>query len=185
MTSCLVSGNVKTVQISITLLVITKLSLSIWTNWCMINICRIPAESCRRTTGIPSALRAPRPFFRREADPFVCFFRYRARLPRPHPGLASPVACSRARAAGVGAEVCQTDCASAGMTAYPFKIRKCYHLLSDGGEKHGFAEWRNGRRRARILLHAQREGPPRAKEEAVLGAGRIGIVSEKLQASYV
>ena len=66
-----------------------------------------------------------------------------------------------------------------------FKIRQHSQLLSDSGQKHGLAEWRNGRRRARILLHAQREGPPRAKEEAVLGAGRIGIVSEKLQASYV
>ena len=39
---------------------------------------------------------------------FVCFFRYRARLPRPHPGRACPVACSRPRAAGVSVEVCQT-----------------------------------------------------------------------------
>ena len=36
---------------------------------------------------------------------FVCFFRHRARLLRRHPGRA---ACSRARAAGVVAEVCQT-----------------------------------------------------------------------------
>ena len=37
-------------------------------------------------TGNPSALRAPRPFYRREAGLFVCFFHHRARLLRRHPG---------------------------------------------------------------------------------------------------
>ena len=44
-----------------------------------------------------------------------------------------------------------------------FKIRKCSRVLSDGGENSGTADWRNGRRRARLLLHAQRDGPPRAR----------------------
>ena len=52
-------------------------------------------------------------------------------------------------------------------------LRKKNHLLCGGGEKDGLAEWRNGRRRDRVLLHAQREGPPRAREEGVLDAGRI------------
>ena len=63
-----------------------------------------------------------------------------------------------------------------------FKIEKCYNLLSDGGEKYGLAEWRTGRRRARLLLRAQREGPPRAREEGVRDADLIRLVSEKLQA---
>ena len=41
-------------------------------------------------------------------DLFVCFFRYSDRLPRPQPGRASPVTCSRARAAGVSVQVCET-----------------------------------------------------------------------------
>lgn len=61
------------------------------------------------------------------------------------------------------------------MSAYycRFKIRKWYHLLSDGGQKHGLAEWRNGRRRSRPLPHAQRDGPPRTREKGVRDAGRI------------
>ena len=65
-----------------------------------------PASS-RRRTGIPSALRASRSLYQRE-DRLVCFFRYRARLPRARPGKAYPVACPRARAAGVNAKVCET-----------------------------------------------------------------------------
>ena len=59
------------------------------------------------------------------------------------------------------------------------------YLLSDGGEKHGLAEGRYGRRCARLLLRAQREGPPIAREEGELDAGRITIVRDKLQAFYV
>ena len=58
--------------------------------------------------GNPRALRASRPFYRCEVDPFVGLFRHRARLPRRHPGRAYTAACSRARAAGVVTEVCQT-----------------------------------------------------------------------------
>ena len=58
-------------------------------------------------------------------------------------------------------------------------------MLSDGGEKYGLAEWRNGRRRSRLLIHAQREGLPRAREWGVLDAGEIRLVPEKLQAFYV
>ena len=57
--------------------------------------------------------------------------------------------------------------------------------LSDGGAKYGLAEWRNGRRRTRLLLYGQLEGPPRAGEEGVLDTGRIILVSEKLQAFNV
>ena len=35
------------------------------------------------------------------------------------------------------------------------------------------------------MLHAQREGLPRAREEGVLDASRIRLVSEELQAFYV
>ena len=67
-----------------------------------------------------------------------------------------------------------------------FEIRrKCPHLFSDVGEKYGLAEWRNGRRRVRLLLHAQHEGPPGAKDERLLHAGRIMLVSDNLQAFYV
>ena len=45
---------------------------------------------------------------RLEADILVCFFRHRARLPRRHVGRACTAACSRARAAGVVAEACET-----------------------------------------------------------------------------
>ena len=47
---------------------------------------------------------------------------------------------------------------------------------------YGLAEWPNGRRRARRLLHAQREGPPRSRNEVVFGTGRMILVSDKLQA---
>ena len=66
-----------------------------------------------------------------------------------------------------------------------FQIRKCSHLLSDGGETYGLTEWRNGRRWARLLLRAQRQGSARAREEGVLDVGRIRSVSEKLQAFCV
>ena len=46
---------------------------------------------------------------------FVCSFRHRARLPRRHPGRACTAACSRARAAGIVAEVCETGYTSARM----------------------------------------------------------------------
>ena len=117
---------------------------------------------------------------------FSLFLRYRARLPRPHPGGGFLVACSKARGAGVSAEVCQTGKTSTCMPAYycRFKRRKWAHLLSDGGEKYGLAEWRNWRRRARLLLHAQLEGPPKTREEEVLDAGRIRLILEKLQAFY-
>ena len=73
-----------------------------------------PESRCR--TGVLNSLGASKPFSRREADLFVCFARYHARLPGTHPGRACPVgyyrACqvtySGARAAGVSAEVCQT-----------------------------------------------------------------------------
>ena len=35
------------------------------------------------------------------------------------------------------------------------------------------------------MLHAQREGSPRAREKGVLDAGQIRLVPEKLQAFYV
>ena len=66
-----------------------------------------------------------------------------------------------------------------------FRIRKCFHLLSDGGEKYVLAEGQDGRRRARLLLHTQREGTSRPREEGVRHAGRTRFVSEKLQAFYV
>ena len=64
-----------------------------------------------------------------------------------------------------------------------FKIRKGSHLLSDGSEKYGLAEWRNGRRRARLSLHAEREGPQESQRGsgATVDAGRIRLVTEKLQ----
>ena len=43
--------------------------------------------------------------FSTRGGPFRLLLPYRARLPRPHPGRACAVACSRARAAGVSAEV--------------------------------------------------------------------------------
>ena len=46
--------------------------------------------------------------FSTPGGPFRCLFRYRARLPPPHPGRACSVAVSRAHVAGVGAELCQT-----------------------------------------------------------------------------
>ena len=48
-----------------------------------------------------------------------------------------------------------------------------------------FGRMTKRRRRARLLLHAQRDRPPRAREEEVLDAGRIRLVSKKLQAFYV
>ena len=66
-----------------------------------------------------------------------------------------------------------------------FKLRKCSHLLFDGGEKYGLAEWREGCRRACLWLHAQRKGLPRAQEDGMLDAGRSILVSEKLQAFYI
>ena len=66
--------------------------------------CRIVSSKDRKNEQTPrfGAL------FSTQGEPFICFFLYRARLSRPHPGKACPVACSRARAAGVSAEVCQT-----------------------------------------------------------------------------
>ena len=61
----------------------------------------------------------------------------------------------------------------------PFKLRKCSRLRSDVGEKYGLAEWRNRHRRARLLLRSQRERRPRAREEGVLDAGRIRLVSRR------
>ena len=61
----------------------------------------------------------------------------------------------------------------------PFQKTK---MFSSFGEKYGLTEWRNGQLRARLLLHTQREGPPKAREQAVLYAGRNRLVSEKLQA---
>lgn len=94
----------------------------------------------------------------------VCFFRHRARLLRRHPGTACPAACLRARAAGVGAamhakpserrRVCPLITA-----VLPFHNRKMVSSVSPSG-----AEWRNGRRRARLLIRAQRERPPRDRE---------------------
>ena len=52
-------------------------------------------------------------FYRREGGLFVCFFRRGARVLRRHPGSACTVACLRARAADVVAEVCQTVTTSA------------------------------------------------------------------------
>ena len=52
-------------------------------------------DACHHGTGNPSALRASRPFYRREVDLFVGFFRHRACLLRRYPGRASTVACSR------------------------------------------------------------------------------------------
>ena len=92
--------------------------------------------------------------------------------------------CSRARAVGVSAEKCQKASMYARLLL-PFQIHKCFHLLSNGSEKYGLPEWRNGRRWVRLLLRAQREGPPRTREEEMLDAGRIRLVSEKLQAFYV
>ena len=61
-----------------------------------IDICVGYPELSRRRTGIPSALRPSRPFYRREVDHFVCCLRYRAHLPRAHPARACPVAsCGR------------------------------------------------------------------------------------------
>ena len=43
-------------------------------------------ESSLCWTGIPSGLRASRPFYQHKADRFVCIFRYCARLPRLYSG---------------------------------------------------------------------------------------------------
>ena len=143
----------------------------------------MPSQDCNSECSLRFAA-----LFSTQGEPFICFFRYRARLPRPHPGRACPVACSRARATDVSAEVCSSakrrDVCPL-ITAVSKYGRKSYHLLSGGGEKYGLAEWRNGRWRARLLLHAQREGPPRAREEGVLDAGRFILASKKLQAFFV
>ena len=65
-------------------------------------------DACDRRTGNPRGLRASRPFYRRDVDLFVCFFRHRAHLLRRRPRRACTAACSKARADGVVAEVCQT-----------------------------------------------------------------------------
>ena len=60
-----------------------------------------------------------------------CFFRHRARLLRRHPERARTAACSRARAAVVVAEVCQT------VKRRRARLRMCSKkhetLLSEGG----------------------------------------------------
>ena len=44
------------------------------------------------------------------------------------------------------------------------------------------AGWRDGHRRARFLLRAQREGLPQAGEEGLLDPGRIRLTLEMLEA---
>ena len=140
-----------------------------------------------------SALRVPdRPFSRREADLFTCFLRYRARLPRPHPpreGLPDGLHdgwYGRRKNRNKYAKPAKRRhvCPLITATVSKYKV-KCSDVLSDGGEKYGLAEWRHARRRALLSLRTQREGPPRAKEEGVLDAGRIRSVSENSQTFYV
>ena len=50
---------------------------------------------------------------------------------------------------------------------------------------YGLAEWRNLRRRDRLLLHAQRVGPPKARERGVIDDGQFRLVSEWLQGFFV
>ena len=86
------------------------------------------AHHCCR---IPRALRASRPFDRREVGLLRL---YRARLPRPHPGRACRVACSRARAAAPSAGVYQTvkrsarACPLLTYLLLPFRDLKLSHL---------------------------------------------------------
>lgn len=131
-------------------------------------------ESCRRRTGISSALRAPRPLSRREVGPF----RLLLPLPSPpgstlHPGRAFPVTFSSALAAGASAEVRQTG-PNAGMYSYArvllaFQNTKMVsiYLLLNGGERYFFCTvWPNGETGTGALalfLRAQREGFPRAR----------------------
>ena len=129
-------------------------------------------ESCRRETGIPiecSSRFAAIFLDARRTFSFASSAIYRTRLPPPHPGRACLCGgllegwCDRRKRRSM------TNRLNVGMYArllLPFqstKMLSCYHLLSDGGEKCGLDKWRNGRRRARLLLHAQREGPARAR----------------------
>ena len=123
-----------------------------------------------------------RPFSRREAGRFVCFFRYRARLLRSHPGRAWPVArLTRTRMpnrpnVGMYARLLLGTAAS----KYE-NVLVCYSTAAKSTVR---SSGENGRRRARLCLRGQREGPPRATQQGVLDAGRIRLVSEKLQAFY-
>ena len=74
---------------------------------------RIPRIVSSQDWDYESAFRASRRFYRHEADRFVVLFRYRACLPRPHPGRVCPAACSRARVAGVNTEVSEIGQTSA------------------------------------------------------------------------
>ena len=89
-------------------------------------------DACDRRNANSSALRASRPYYLREVDLFACFSRHRARLLRRHPGKACTAACSRARAAGVVAAVCQTVKTSAS----PIICSKKHETrLSEGGRR--------------------------------------------------
>ena len=57
----------------------------------------------------------------------------------------------------------------------PFELRKCFYLLSDAGETYGLGEGEPGRRRARLLLHAKREGRVASQSQGVRGARRRSI----------
>ena len=67
----------------------------------------------------------------------------------------------------------------------PFQNTKMLLSVIQWRRKVRFGREANGRRRGRLLPHAQHEGPPRAREERVLDTSRIILVSEKLQAFYV
>ena len=139
---------------------------------------------------MPSALRASRPFSRPEAELFVCFFRYRARLPPPRPGRACLCggllegSCGRRKRRNMltpakSRHVCPlTTAVSKRENAIISFVRRRRKVWIGRVAKRGPAG-------SRLLLHANREGPPRAGEEGVLDAGRIRLVSEKLQAFYV
>ena len=65
------------------------------------DICKIPGCMSSRNWNSRYSFCASRFIF-----VFFCFFLHRAHLPRRHPGRACPAASSRARAVGIGAEIC-------------------------------------------------------------------------------
>ena len=160
---------------------------------CIINVYYVLVanpKSCRSRSGNASALRASRlAALFSTGGVFVCLFRY---VPCP-PASTSP-------GEGLPGGLLEGSCGRPKRRRMPnqrnigmcarchFKIRKRSHLLlSDGAEQCGLAEWRNGRRWARLLqrTRATRRASERQIGRGVLGDGRIRLVSEMLQAFFV